>query len=84
MEPDQHPGAGTAKIGRRGETPVVAVRISLQDAEQIDLVEWGARVPAGVAPNELTKRADRDPWAVTMRHESLPARLEPVRRSVRA
>ena len=32
----------------------------------------------GLAPNELTASEDRDPWAGTPWHKSVPARLEPV------
>ena len=32
----------------------------------------------GVAPNELTAGADRDPWAGTPWHKSVPARLAPI------
>ena len=32
----------------------------------------------GVAPNEFTASEDRDPWAGTPWHKTIPARLEPV------
>ena len=37
-----------------------------------------ARHQTGDAPNELTASEDRDPWAGTPWHESVPARLERV------
>ena len=36
----------------------------------------GARVPTGVAPNELTRSEDRDWLAGTPWHKSTPARVE--------
>ena len=38
----------------------------------------GARHQTGVAPNELTASEDRDPWAGTPWHKTVPARLERV------
>ena len=44
----------------------------------LDHVDGEGRVRTGVAPNELTASEDRDPWAGTPWHKSVPARLEPV------
>ena len=44
----------------------------------LDHLEDGTRVLTGLAPNELTVAEDRDPWAGTPWHKSVPARLEPV------
>jgi anaerobic selenocysteine-containing dehydrogenase len=38
----------------------------------------GRPVVTGLAPNELTSAADRDPWAGTPWHKHVPARLDPV------
>ena len=38
----------------------------------------GSTVVTGLAPNELTSAADRDPFAGTPWHKHVPARLEPV------
>ncbi len=38
----------------------------------------GERVVTGVAPNELTDNRDRDPFAGTPWHKSVPARIEAV------
>jgi anaerobic selenocysteine-containing dehydrogenase len=38
--------------------------------------EDGQAVVTGVAPNELTASADRDPWAGTPWHKHVPARVE--------
>jgi anaerobic selenocysteine-containing dehydrogenase len=40
--------------------------------------EDGRPVVTGLAPNELTSSADRDPFAGTPWHKHVPARLEPV------
>ncbi|HEV7865975.1 MAG TPA: molybdopterin-dependent oxidoreductase [Acidimicrobiia bacterium] len=40
--------------------------------------EDGRVVITGLAPNELTSAADRDPWAGTPWHKHVPAKLEPV------
>ncbi|HEY4409591.1 MAG TPA: molybdopterin dinucleotide binding domain-containing protein, partial [Acidimicrobiia bacterium] len=40
--------------------------------------EDGRRVTTGLAPNDLTDAADRDPFAGTPWHKHVPARLEPV------
>ncbi len=38
----------------------------------------GSVTLTGTAPNELTSTDDRDPWAGTPWHKSVPARLEPI------
>ena len=40
--------------------------------------ENGRPVVTGLAPNELTDAADRDPWAGTPWHKHVPARLTPL------
>jgi anaerobic selenocysteine-containing dehydrogenase len=52
--------------------------ISLPNGMGLDHIADGERVVAGVAPNELTSSSDRDPWAGTPWHKSVPARLEQV------
>src|SRR5438874_3188612 len=65
----------------------VAVTVAVDDTVQpghiplpnglgLDHVESGARHQTGVAPNELTASEDRDPWAGTPWHKTVPARLE--------
>ena len=49
-----------------------------QNGLGLDHIEAGTRLRTGVAPNELTASKDRDPWAGTPWHKSVPARLEPV------
>jgi formate dehydrogenase len=50
--------------------------ISLPNGLGLDHPEGEQRVTTGVAPNELTATADRDPWAGTPWHKSVPARVE--------
>ncbi|TML89376.1 MAG: hypothetical protein E6G06_14610 [Actinobacteria bacterium] len=50
--------------------------VSLPNGLGLDHVESGARHQTGVAPNELTASEDRDPWAGTPWHKTVPARLE--------
>jgi anaerobic selenocysteine-containing dehydrogenase len=52
--------------------------VSLPNGLGLDHVDAGARHRTGVAPNELTASEDRDPWAGTPWHKSVPARLERV------
>ena len=52
--------------------------VSLPNGLGLDHVEGGARQQTGVAPNELTSSEDRDPWAGTPWHKTVPARLERV------
>ena len=52
--------------------------VALPNGLGLDHVESGNRRKTGLAPNELTASEDRDPWAGTPWHKSVPARLEPV------
>ena len=52
--------------------------VSLPNGLGLDHVESGMRHRTGVAPNELTASEDRDPWAGTPWHKTVPARLERV------
>ncbi len=51
-------------------------QLSLPDGLGLDHPEGESRVVTGVAPNELTASDDRDPWAGTPWHKSVPARVE--------
>ena len=55
-----------------------AGHLALPNGLGLDHVEGEGRITTGVAPNELTAQEDRDPWAGTPWHKSIPARLEPV------
>ena len=44
----------------------------------LDHVDAGQRLTTGVGTNEFTASEDRDPWAGTPWHKSVPARLERV------
>ena len=57
---------------------VQAGHVSLPNGLGLDHVESGTRHRTGVAPNELTASEDRDPWAGTPWHKTVPARLERV------
>jgi anaerobic selenocysteine-containing dehydrogenase len=52
--------------------------VSLPNGLGLDHVGDSGRVVTGVAPNELTATDDRDPWAGTPWHKSVPARVEAV------
>ena len=76
-----------ARLTTRRGSAVVAVElhdamlpghVALPNGLGVDYVDDGGRVTAGVAPNELTSSSDRDPWAGTPWHKSVPARLEAV------
>jgi formate dehydrogenase len=78
---------GRARLTTRRGRAVVTValdermragHLALPNGLGLDHVEGEARVMTGVAPNELTAAEDRDPWAGTPWHKSVPARLEPV------
>ena len=56
-----------------------AGHVSLPNGLGLDHVEGATRIVTGVAPNELTASDDRDPWAGTPWHKSVPARLEAIR-----
>ena len=77
----------TAKLSTKRADAIVTVavdgamqpgHISLPNGLGVDHVESGTRVQTGLAPNELTASEDRDPWAGTPWHKTVPARLEPV------
>ena len=76
-------GATACLTTRRGDAVVtVAVdeamhpgHLALPNGLGLDHVEADGRVRTGVAPNELTAGEDRDPWAGTPWHKSVPARL---------
>jgi formate dehydrogenase len=53
--------------------------VSLPNGLGLDHVEGGERIQTGVATNEFTASEDRDPWAGTPWHKTVPARLERVR-----
>jgi anaerobic selenocysteine-containing dehydrogenase len=78
---------GTAKLTTKRASVVVTVavddtvqpgHVSLPNGLGLDHVEPGGRLQTGVAPNELTASEDRDPWAGTPWHKTVPARLEPL------
>ena len=52
--------------------------VSLPNGLGLDEPGADGLVRTGVAPNELTASADRDPIAGTPWHKSVPARLEPI------
>ncbi len=52
--------------------------VSIPNGFGLDHIDASGASVTGVAPNELTSSADRDPWAGTPWHKSVPARLEPV------
>ena len=51
-------------------------RVALPSGMGTDYLDDEQRVKTGVAPNELTSTDDRDPWAGTPWHKSVPARVE--------
>jgi anaerobic selenocysteine-containing dehydrogenase len=71
---------------KRGSTRVVVAidegmqpgHVSLPNGLGLDHVDDAGRVITGVAPNELTASEDRDPWAGTPWHKTVPARLETI------
>lgn len=52
--------------------------LALPNGTGLDYIVDGKRVRSGVSPNELTSAADRDPFAGTPWHKTVPARLEPA------
>jgi anaerobic selenocysteine-containing dehydrogenase len=50
--------------------------IAIPNGLGLDHLDDAGRVTTGVAPNEFTASGDRDPWAATPWHKSVPARLE--------
>ncbi len=78
---------GTAKLTTKRTSAVVTISIdealqaghvSLPNGLGLDHVESGERRTTGVPTNEFTASEDRDPWAGTPWHKSVPARLELV------
>jgi anaerobic selenocysteine-containing dehydrogenase len=78
---------GSAGLTTKRSSAVVTVavddsiqpgHVALPNGLGLDHVESGERVQTGVAPNELTASEDRDPWAGTPWHKTVPARLEPA------
>jgi anaerobic selenocysteine-containing dehydrogenase len=76
---------GRARVSTKRGSTVATVEIhdamqpghvSLPNGLGLDHPEGEHRVVTGVAPNELTASADRDPWAGTPWHKSVPARVE--------
>jgi anaerobic selenocysteine-containing dehydrogenase len=81
---------GIARLTTKRSSAVVTVAVddtiqpghaALPNGLGLDHVESGARLRTGVAPNELTASDDRDPWAGTPWHKSVPARLEALEAS---
>ena len=78
---------GQAKLSTRRGGGVVTVEVDdrMQDGHLalpnglglFSPSDNGAPVVTGLAPNELTSAADRDPYAGTPWHKHVPARLEP-------
>jgi formate dehydrogenase len=78
-------GVGRITTKRGSAQVVVAVdegmqpgHVSLPNGLGLDHIDGdgAGRVVTGVAPNELTASEDRDPWAGTPWHKTVPARLE--------
>jgi anaerobic selenocysteine-containing dehydrogenase len=76
---------GKARVSTRRGSLVASVEVhdgmqpghvSLPNGLGLDHPEGEVRVVTGVAPNELTASDDRDPWAGTPWHKSVPARVE--------
>jgi len=79
-------GATARVTTRRGSAAVLVElhpamqpgHVSLPNGLGLDHDDVGQRVVTGTAPNELTSGADRDRWAGTPWHKSIPARIEAV------
>ena len=69
---------GSAVVTVAVDDAMTAGHVALPNGLGLDHIEAGTRFQTGVAPNELTASEDRDPWAGTPWHKSVPARLEPV------
>jgi anaerobic selenocysteine-containing dehydrogenase len=78
---------GQARLATRRGGGVVTVEVddrmqdghlSLPNGLGLDSPTDDGPVVTGLAPNELTSAADRDPYAGTPWHKHVPARLEPV------
>ncbi|UDY36603.1 molybdopterin-dependent oxidoreductase [Dermatobacter hominis] len=68
---------GTARVVVEVSPAMRAGHISLPNG--LGVTERPGEQPVGVAPNELTSGAHRDPYAGTPHHKHVPARLEPLR-----
>ena len=78
---------GAAKLITKRANAVVTVavddtmqpgHVALPNGLGLDHVSPAGRRRTGVAPNELTASEDRDPWAGTPWHKTVPARVEPA------
>lgn len=70
---------GTAVVGVEIHDRMQPGHVSLPNGLGLDHPgEDGRPVVTGVAPNELTDNAHRDPWAGTPFHKHVPARIEAV------
>ena len=70
---------GTADVMIEVSDTMQDGHISLPNGLGVDFPDdTGDRAPVGVMPNELTSAVDRDPFAGTPWHKSIPARLEAV------
>ena len=76
-----------ARLTTKRATAVVTVavddsiqsgHVALPNGFGLDHVDSGRRLTTGVSTNEFTASEDRDPWAGTPWHKSVPARLERV------
>jgi formate dehydrogenase len=67
---------GSAEVTVEISPSMRAGHISLPNG--LGVTETPGDRPVGVAPNELTSGASRDPYAGTPHHKHVPARLEPI------
>ena len=81
----------TATLTTHRATTTVAISIddgmqaghlALPNGLGLDHLDGENRTTTGIAPNELTASAHRDPWAGTPWHKTVPARLAAVRASL--
>jgi formate dehydrogenase len=69
---------GSARVSVEISPMMQPGHVSLPNGMGLDEPTAAGAPRAGVAPNELTSGADRDPIAGTPWHKSVPARLEPA------
>jgi anaerobic selenocysteine-containing dehydrogenase len=69
---------GSAVVTVAVDDAMAPGHVALPNGLGLDYVDSGIRRATGVSPNKLTSSEDRDPWAGTPWHKSVPARLEPV------
>lgn len=69
---------GAAQVQVAVDDSMQSGHISLPNGTGTDHVDSGVRVIDGVAANELTGSAERDRFAGTPWHKSVPARVEPI------